>query len=348
LRVRRALAIAAGAAVLFGIVWYVRHVLLTRTPIGGRGESADHDSQPPAPPAGAVGQRDDAIPRIIEQEIPKADEVTRLIASVDWKAFGGAVLAFTQEQERARRERRKVNYDPHTLETLAENNLQMQKIAKLLEIENLPEARFHERVWPSYARGWMKAVGVTLSPAQDAELGEAARAYSRSRAEEGKTLQDSNRLEKLAWDADQGLRWDDKVQKLLSPDQFADYARPAGSDPFWGRQASRHEVPLSGIDDATERVEALWQSALGLDESLRPLVKGAAMEYVREIDRQLSGFRARYPTEAPRDEEIRLRISLLRLQTGAEKALGGRLGLPPEQRQGLDQGSGTVLDWKWK
>jgi hypothetical protein len=191
-------------------------------------------------------------------------------------------------------------------------------------------------------------VGVTLTPAQDVQLGEAARAFARSRAEEGKSVQDANRLEKLAWDADSGLRWDDAVRKLLTPEQFADYARPAGSDPFWGRQASRHEIPPAGVDESADGVEAFWRSAFGLDESLRPVLKGAATEYVQEIDRQLAGFRARYSREVPRDEEIRLRISLLRIQAGAEKALGERLGLPLEQRQGLDQGSGTVLDWKWK
>jgi hypothetical protein len=77
-------------------------------------------------------------------------------------------------------------------------------------------------------------------------------------------------------------------------------------------------------------------------------LKGAATEYVQEIDRQLAGFRARYSREAPRDEEIRLRISLLRIQAGAEKGLGERLGLSLEQRQALDLSSGIVLDWKWK
>jgi hypothetical protein len=274
--------------------------------------------------------------------------VDRLVTSIDWGAFGGAVLAFTLEQERARREGRKVNYDRGTIETLSKNNLVLQKIAELLGIQELKEVPFHERVWPSYQRGWMKAAGVELSPAQDATLGEAARVFARSRVEEQRTLRDSNRLEKLAWEADRGVRWDGEVQKLLSPDQIAQVANPAGSDPFWGRQASRREFSLGRAEESAQSVGDFWQSTLGLNESLRPIVANAATDYVQEVGRQVAGFRARYPETAPRDEEMRLRISLLRLQTKVERALAERLGLSREQREGVEEGSGTVVDWRWK
>jgi len=348
LRVRRSLALAVAAAVLFGFAWYLRHSLSGSTSAAGRGDSPTPDLKASSKTAGEVHRPEGGSAAQVDQEHAQGDEVDRLLASVDWKSFGGAVLAFTQEQERARRERRSPNYDPQTMEILSQNNLQMQKLAKLLGIQDLRETRFHERVWPSYARGWMQAVGVTLSPAQDAQLDQTARAFAHSRAEEENAMRNPNRLEKLAWDAEKGLGWDEAVRKFLTPDQYADYAGPSGSDPFWGRQASRHEVPAGGIEASSEGVEAFWQSTLGLDESLQPLVKGAATDYVREVDRQIAGFRARYPGEAPRDEEIRLRISLLRIQAGAEKGLAERLGLPLEQRQRLAQGSGTVLDWRSK
>jgi hypothetical protein len=349
LRLRRSLALAVAAAVLFGLAWYLRHSLPGWTSSApGRGESPTSGLKAPSTTAGEIPRPEGGSAASIDPEHAKGDEVDRLVASVDWKSFGGAVLAFTQEQERARRERRAPNYDPETIEILARNNLQMQKLAKLLGVQDLRETRFHERVWPSYARGWMAAVGVDLSPAQDAELDQTARAFARSRAEEEKALQNPSRLEKLAWDAEKGLGWDEAARKFLTPDQYADYARPGGSDPFWGRQASRLEVSANGVEASADGVEAFWQSTLGVDESLLPIVKGAATDYVREVERQIAGFRARYPGEAPRDEEIRLRIALLRLQTGAEKGLVERLGVPLEQRQGLAQGSGTVLDWRGK
>jgi len=341
------LAVAVAAIFLLGIVWYFRREHLAGTPGSSRSESPVAVQPNPSLSAAGLPRRDAAPPIAVGKEGLGGDQVDKLIASIHWESFGGAVLAYTREQERARRERRRPNYDPQMMEVLAQNNLRMQEIAKLLGIEDLRETRFHERVWASYARGWMKALGVALTPAQDAELGGAALGFAHSRAEEAKTLQDPNRLDKLAWDAEQGLRWDETVRKLLTPDQFAEYAGPAGSDPFWGRQASRQELPLAGVEESAERVEAFWQSTLGLSENLRPLLRGAATEYVREIDRLLAGFRARYSGEAPRDEEIRLRLSLLRIQSGAEKGLAERLGLPLEQRQGLADGSGTVLDWKW-
>jgi hypothetical protein len=348
LHVRRSLALAVAAAVLFGLAWYLRHSLPGWTSAAGRGEHSTSELNAPPTNAKQVRGPENGSAVHVAPVPAKGDEVDRLLASVDWKSFGSAVLAFTQEQERARKERRSPNYASETIDILAQNNLQMQKLAKLLGIQDLRETRFHERVWPSYARGWMQALGVTLAPAQDAELDQTARAFAHSRAEEEKLLQNPSRLERLAWDAEKGLGWDEAVRKFLTPDQYADYARPGGSDPFWGRQASRLEVSAGGVEASADGVEAFWQSTLGLDENLLPLVKGVATDYVREVDRQIAGFRARNPGEAPRDEEIRLRISLLRLQAGAQKDLLERLGVPLEQRQGLALGSGTVLDWRLK
>lgn len=349
MRGKRTIAVAAVAVVLLGLAWYLRNTSQAGKSLVHPGKSPDLVQTPPSPPARDKRRRDEPpSPSPLESDLERADAVERLVTSIDWIAFDGAVLAFTKEQERARREGKKTNYDPGTIEVLSKNNLILQKIAELLGVEDVREVPLHERVWPHYQRGWMSAVGVTLSPAQDADLVEAARAFSRSRIEERKTIEDANPLEKLAWEAERGLRWDEDVRKLLTPEQFAEYVKPGGSDPFWGRQASRQDVRFGSIQDSAKRVESLWQAALGLNEQLRPLVAAAAADYVQQVDRQGTGFRSRYPGDAPREEEMRLRIDLLRLQVNAEKGLGEKLGFTQERREGLKHGSGTIVDWRWK
>lgn len=274
-------------------------------------------------------------------------EIDRLVASVDWPAYGQALLNYRRVDEEARRKGKRADHAVATLEGLAAGNGVLEQLAQLLGLENSKEVLYHEKVWSSFVRGWLKAMGLSLSESQDHDLGESASRFAESRAVGLKEVRDANRLEWLSWEAEGGLQWDRELQRLLTPDQFALYANPGGSDPFWGRQAKRMALQSGDPDGTARTVEEFWRSRFGLEESARAQLAAAALGFAQEAERRVKEFRIRFPEDAPREERMRLKIGLLRLQAGAEQALTGSLSLSAQQREWVEQGSGTILEFRW-
>jgi hypothetical protein len=347
LRTKRTIAVALAAIILLALSLYLHKARLT----GGAPDRARNPSPHP--------QHSDLNPDGHQESIPKSEktisssmpsrsasevEIDRILASIDWVVYGGAVLDYLKAQEASARDGKKPHYSDGTIQALADVNVKLEQIAEQLGISDPGEIRFHAKVWPLYASGWMKALGVQLLKSQEMKLQESAHAFSQARDRERSEALDSNRLEKLAWLADQGLRWDQEVRKLLTVDQFAQYAGPAGADPFWGLQASRREVRMGGLDETARSVERFWQAAFGAEEAVQPILAQVASDYVREVDRQLATYRASSPDESGRDALQKLHVDLLRLQIKAEQELGRRLG---QRQNGSVQGSGTMLRWSW-
>jgi hypothetical protein len=348
LRTKRGLAVAAAAILFLALCFYLHQARLRE---GAPDRVGDRSPQPQHSYLNRDGHQE-SIPKpdkTVSSSAPRDGasevEVERILGSIDWLVYGGAVLDYLKAQEASARDGKKPQYSDGTIQALATVNVKLEQLAEWLGIRDPREIRFHEKVWPLYASGWMKALGVQLSPVQELKLRESACAFSRARDREQNEALDSNRLEKLAWQAEQGLRWDQEVRQLLTPEQFAQYAKPAGTDPFWGLQASRREVRMGRLDETARSVERFWQAAFGVEEPVQPILAQAASDYVREVDRHLATYRASGQAESGRDALQKLHVDLLRLQIKAEQELGRKLG----QRQGAaDQSSGTMLRWTWE
>jgi hypothetical protein len=295
------------------------------------------------------GKRPVETPAIPVRENPPADRpesgaVDRLIASIDWPAYGGALLAYLRAQEEARRRGLEPEVDAETMDLLSKANVVLDELGRLLGIGDPRELLYHEKIAPGFARGWMKALEITLSPAQDRGLETRAREFSRSRNGAPDDGKGANRLERLAREAQRGLLWDEEIEKLLQPDQFSAYAKPAGQDAFWGRAARHQEVQGGSATLQARGVEEFWAKTFGLDPTSHPVLMDAASRYVGEVQRRVALFQAQYPAGAPRSEKMRLDIGLVRLQTEIEREFAQKLSLTGAQKALVAEGSGTILD----
>ncbi len=220
---RRHLAFIAAAAVLLFLVRLAER----NRPDRVKGTVASVDSgrarAEVAPRAAAAPPSSSGEPVHEPPDAGPPAEIERLIASVDWAAYAEAALAWFQADEEARRTGKQAVQALDTIETLSRCNQTMARLAEALGVEDVREVRYHERVAASFVRGWLQAAGVTLSPDQEARLGDLARSFSRSRAAELEGMRDANRLERLAWEADREVRWEGELSGLLTPDQLAPY-----------------------------------------------------------------------------------------------------------------------------
>ncbi|GEM_PF-3247358 len=274
---------------------------------------------------------------------PTEEALQKALASTDWAIYIGAILKWIEADEESRRTGKPAAFDPKTIQLLSEYTMKLTELAKILGVADYQEVAYHEKVSPHFFEGWMKGVGVTLSEDQRAKLSQTSVEFSRSRQKELSEVKGANALERMAWDAGRDMRWSAEMKGVLTPEQYETYMKPIGNDPFWGRQAARRDISAETPAGAATAVGNLWAKSFGLDESGRATIDEVATRYVQDYQRRTQDFQARYAANPPREEQMRLGVELLQLQIEAERQLGQRLTLTPEQQEKVRGGTGTVL-----
>lgn len=273
----------------------------------------------------------------------KDEKLKKLLEGTEWTKYIGAIVAWIEADEEAKRSGKPPSYDSKTILLLSEYTVRMKELANLLGVENYEDVAYHEKVAPSFMKAWVQAMGVTLTDDQKVKLDDVCLTFSRSRVEEMKGLGEANRLDKLAWEAGRDLKWGQSMQGILSPEQYEQYSKPMGGNAFWGRSAARRDIAADSAAGASRMVGDFWAKSFGLGDAARTTVDEVASRYVQDVQRRQQEFQARYAGNAPREEQMRLQIDLLRLQADAERQLGQRLTLTPEQQERVKSGTGTVL-----
>jgi hypothetical protein len=311
-----------------------RPIEVVRTPAERPRSPVGREEAPPEAPRGSAS----VTPT-------RKAEVDRLIASIDWPAYGCALLAYLRMGEDSRRKHTEPEFDRETMEVLSKANRTFEELSRLLGIQDPRDVRYQEEIAPHFEAGWLKALGINLTPEKEKDFEGLARAFSRSRASELEGVKGANRLERLTWEAERGLLWDQEVSKVLDPEQLAAYSQPSGQDPFWGREVEHREVRSDGVVSTARVVEEFWAETFRLGETTRPVLAEAASRYAGEVQRRIDLCRAQCPGGVPRGEAMRLKVDLVRLQAAAERELARSLPLNGVSPDRLKEGSGVVLDF---
>ncbi len=278
----------------------------------------------------------------------KGEELRRLLESTDFSKYTEAIVKWAKADGEMRTQGTPIKLDPETMNLLVEYRMRLLAIGRIVGVSDPLEVPYDEKVSSTFFKGWIKGMGVTLDADQEARLGETCYTCARSRAEELKSLGDANRLQKLAWAAGRDLQWSSELRKLLAPAQYDLYMKPIGADAFWAREAPRQSITSDSPAGASKMVGGFWASSFGLGDAARTTVDEVASRYVQDVQRRQQEFQARYAGNAPREEQMRLQVDLVKMQADAERQLGQRLTLTPEQQAQVKAGTGTVLQLGWK
>ncbi len=275
----------------------------------------------------------------------KAAKLKKLLDTTEWSHIAKAVLGLLQADEESRRTGKPPTFDPKLLGLLTQSQMRLGELAKLLGIKNYMDVPFNDEIAPYFFVGWLEAVGVELTPEQEAKVKELAVESTRDREKRRTELTGSNKLERMLAEGEGNLVWEDHLRGVLRDDQEEKWAAPQGADPFWGRQANRHEIGGADAGATGQAVGEFWTKSFGLDASQRPVVDDVAGHYAEEARRREEAFRAQYPANPPRAEQMKHAIDMLRLQVDSERQLAQRVNVPQDQRWRLNDGSGTILQY---
>lgn len=275
----------------------------------------------------------------------KAAKLQKLLDTTNWSNIAKAILGLLKADEDSRRTGKPHTFDPKLVALLTENNMRLNELAKLLGISNYMDVPFNEQIAPYFFVGWLQAVGVELTPEQEAKVKELAIDSTRDREKRRTELAGSNKLERMLAEGEGNLVWEGRLRDVLTPEQEEKWAAPQGADPFWGRQANRQDIGGADAGATAQAVGDFWTRSFGLDAGQRPVVDDVASHYAQEARRREEAFRAQYPANPPRAEQMKHAVDMLRLQVDSERQLAQRVSVPQDQRWRLNDGSGTILQY---
>lgn len=290
----------------------------------------------------SVGQAADGRDPQAEAE-ERQRKLQKLIDEIDWAKYGKALLAFIKADEEARRSGKATKHDPMVIALLAEYYIRLQQLAKLLGLENPFDVPDDPRILPHVLDGLVEATGVSMTDEQRRAFHDKVGPLVQDFEKRGEQWDGVNKLERLAMRGDRMVETAQQFRGIMSPEQYDQFGKEWGTDPFIAQQTQRTTIRGASADETGKNVAEHWMKAFRLPPDQRAIVEDVANQYARDAEAKVTEYQSR-PGAKTIESQMGLRVELLRMQIDAERQIQQRVVLPPEDQGRLKLGSGSVIE----